>query len=117
MEWIILAISLTTLLSVPVVAARAAQLKRTPRPYSEEWLNQYLRAIERIRSSLWVSFFILGINAATFFLPSLMGGAQGHIATIFGLLDLVCALVLYGVWRWAGQLRKHALANAGKDRK
>lgn len=105
MNWIILAISLTTLLYVPVVAARAIQLKQTPRPYSNAWRGQYLRAIERIRSSLWVSFAILAINALVFFIPSLMGGSQGRIATIFGLLDLVCAMVLFGVLRWASWLR------------
>ncbi|HET8840760.1 MAG TPA: hypothetical protein VFN35_04800 [Ktedonobacteraceae bacterium] len=108
MEWIVLAISLTTLLYVPVVAVRASQLKRMPRPYPAGWLKQYVRALERIRTSLWTSFFILGSNALIFFIPSFMGGAQGHLAAIFGGLDLLCALVLYGVYHWAGWLRVRA---------
>lgn len=106
MEWIILAISLTTLIYVPAVAALAYQLKQKPQPYSSTWLKRYLRSVEQMRSSLWISFFILGSNALIFFLPALMGGPQGHLATIFGLLDLVCALVLYGVRKWAGRLQQ-----------
>src|SRR5215472_10552093 len=103
-EWIFLAISLTTLIYVLFVAGLAYKLKRTPRPYPSAWLKRYLRSIERMRSSLWVSFFLLGTNALVFFVPSFMGGSQGRFATLSGGLDLICAIVLYGVWRWAGHL-------------
>jgi hypothetical protein len=110
MDWILLAISLTTLLYVPAVAILAYQLKRAPQPCSSAWRERYIRSVGQMRSSLWVSFMILGVNALGFFLPALMGGTQGRLATIFGLLDLVCALVLYGVWRWAGWLRHQAIS-------
>ncbi len=110
MDWILFAISMTTFLYIPVVAGRAYQLKRTPRPYSAAWLKHYLHSIEHIRASLWVSGFLLGTNALMFFPAIFTGGTQGHLATIFGLLNLVCAIILYGVWRWAGLLKQRASA-------
>ncbi len=110
MDWILFAISMTTFLYIPVVAGRAYQLKRTPRPYPATWLKHYLRSIEYIRASLWASGFLLVTNALVFFPAIFIEGTQGHLATLFGMLNLVCAIVLHGVWRWASLLKQRVSA-------
>lgn len=106
MEVIVIAIGVTTLIYVLVMAGLAYELKRAPRPYPEHWRNRYMHAVQRLRSSLWVVFTLLGINAVLFFFPATVEGPAQRAAVIFGGLDLICALVLYGVWRWAGWLQK-----------
>jgi len=115
MEVLVIGITAATLLYVLAVAGLAYQLKRMPRPYSTARSKRYLRSIERLRVSLWAVFTLLGANALLFLIPAITGLEQ-HAATIFGGLDLICAMVLYGVWKWAGQLRNSVLANAGKGR-
>src|SRR5258708_513895 len=113
MEVLIIGITAATLLYVLAVAGLAYQLKHMPRPYSTARSKRFLRSIERLRVSLWAVFTLLGANALIFLIPAITGPEQ-HAATIFGGLDLICAIVLYGVWRWAGWLRSSVLAHTGE---
>lgn len=110
MEVIVIGMAVATLVYVLVVAALASELKQKPRPYSVAWCKRYIRSLESLRSSLWIVFTLLGVNALLFLIPAITGPEQ-HTATIFGGLDLLCAIVLYGVWRWAVWLRDRVLAS------
>ena len=85
---------------VLLVALRALSLKITPRPYTIEWANDYLLRAARIKKSLLVALVILVFNAFIFLPPLLPRVGDRHTAALFGIVDLLCLIVVYGLWRW-----------------
>lgn len=86
MEWVLFAISIPTVLYIPAVLVLAWRIKRAPRPVTRAWLAQLKCSLDLVCTSL-------------------MGVPQGHPASAFGPLNLVCARLLAGLWLWVAQLR------------
>ena len=113
----IVLIGLPVLVAVYVllVAMRALALKITPRPYSIEWTNDYVLRATRIKKALLFALVILALNAFLFLPSPLMKVGDYHTAALFGVVDLVCILVVFGLLRWLEMLVRLVLRHTQYD--
>lgn len=117
MEWILLFLAVITLFYIAAVASLAWRLKKQPRPYHPLWSESYRRSVAKMQSSLWIVWVMLGAHAVAFSLPSMFGGTPESrwSASAFALIDLLGAIVLYGLWRWTKVLSRQATLGTRKD--
>jgi hypothetical protein len=114
-EWFIpLCIVLLVLVYAGCISWYAYRLDLDLPGTNARWYVDYIRQMARLRRSLLAGMLIVGAHAVTFFPFSLIGSMQ-HVAALFGGVDLVCAIALYGLWRWCNRLSLRAMSRFPKE--
>jgi hypothetical protein len=100
----VLFIAIGTLGSLLEVVCYAWILRKQPRPYPMDWCTTYMKRVARSRHSLFMSLLIVAVYAVAFLIPVLSRVGDVRLAAFFGGIDLISAVVLYALWKWAGHL-------------
>lgn len=96
------------------VVGLAFYLKRSRCPSPRTWCVRFVHGVETLRSACYMLFLLLAWAAFLLLLPLLPGWGDRHATALWGSLDLLSAVALYGLWQWAGQLIRRAILSYGK---
>jgi len=83
----------------------AVSIRQQPQPYPKQVRIRMIHQLQLMRRSLFFSGFILAAHSVFFLLPALFSsGTTRSWASLFGLTNLVYAVLLWGIWTWNKRL-------------
>lgn len=94
------------------VAGLACYLKLAARPYSRTWCTRFVHGAATLRRACYLLFLLLALAAFLLLFPLLLGWSNHHAMALWGGIDLLSALLLYGLWKWTGKLIRLAMLHA-----
>ncbi len=104
MVLVVIGVPIVVLIFTLDVVALAIYLKCTKRPYAFAWSARFVHGAVMLKNACYLLFLFLVWAAFLLMFPVLFGWSNSHAIALWGSIDLLSAIVLYGLWKWVERL-------------